>query len=134
MLKEKAILALQDKIAEEYQSDMAAIKRVLRLMRKKGIRPDGVKPRKEKTQESELISMSVQAVNGGGIEHRINAAIQKMTGHFTLVQLMELLEQDNPDLETNRNTVSGVLFRNKDKTVRVVEAGRGRKAAIYEKI
>jgi len=47
---------------------------------------------------------------------------------------MAAAQKAYPEAMINRNTVSGVLFRYKDKRVRVVEEGRGRRAAIYEGI
>lgn len=128
MIKEKAILALQNAIDDDHASDSLAIKRVLKLMRKYGISPDGTKSKKIAAKPS------TQAADNNGAEQRVITAIGTMNGEFTLANLMEAVQAANQDLEINRSTVSSVLFRNKDKLVKVVQTGRGRKAAIYEKI
>jgi hypothetical protein len=124
MIKEKEILALQKRLDADYQADKEAIKRVLKLLKKKGIRA-GIKNR-----GCPKAGESLPNGNGdsAGSEKRIAAAIQSTTGQFTLSDIVKVLPNEN------RSTISGVLFRSKDKSVKIVTPGRGRKPAVYEKM
>ena len=110
---------------EKYEADKAAIRHVLKLCRQHGISPTG--GRSAKTESDNSAGPHI-ASNGDGVETRIKAAIQKQTGQFGLADLTKILP------EVNRSTISGVLHREQDKTVRVVVKGQGRRLGIYEKM
>jgi hypothetical protein len=125
MIKTKALLALEKAVDGKYEADKAAIRHVLKLCRQHGISPSGTKSVKT---ESDNSADCHTASNGDGVETKIRAAIQKQTGQFGLADLTKAL----PDV--NRSTISGVLHREQDKTVRVIVKGQGRRLGVYEKM
>src|SRR3989442_632796 len=131
MLDETEILALEKRLAAEYQADLAAIRRVLRLLRDKPaetLQADHKLPKP--THHPEL---SIASPNGT-VESRVLFTIQQMKERFTFPQLLAALEANFPGEEINRKTVSGVMFRHKGSRIRVIQPGHGRKGAIYEKM
>ena len=131
MLSETEILNLEKRLQAEHQADLAAVRRVLRLLREKQL----------DSSEPDALSDGIPvhhpelpiASPNGSIESRVLSTVQKMNGRFTFSQLMEALLANFPTDDFNRKTISGVMFRNKGTKFRVVESGRGRKGAIYER-
>jgi hypothetical protein len=124
MLNEKHILGLQKKLTADYKADRDAIRRVLKLLKKQTAKAAS----KQRPEDKNGVLHLNGSTGESGTEKRIAAAIQAQTGTFTLGHLLAVLPEEN------RNTISGVLFRSKDKTIRVVTPGRGRRAAVYEKM
>ena len=125
MIKTKALLALEKAVDGKYEADKAAIRHVLKLCRQHGISPTGGKsPRSEPDNHS----APQGATNGDGAETQIRAAILRQSGQFGLQDLVKTL----PDI--NRSTISGVLYREQGKTVRVLVKGQGRRLGVYEKM
>jgi hypothetical protein len=128
-VKEKAILALQQKLDEEYRANNDAIKLVLKLLRKNGGATPAPKPKRDGTSSStNSLIQAAEIFMEAGVEKSINNAIASKTAKFTLSDLVAELPN------VNRSTISSVLFRQKDKTIKVVQAGRGRRPTVYEKI
>jgi hypothetical protein len=125
MIKTKAILALEKAVDVKYEADKAAIRHVLKLCRQHGISPTGGQSRRS---ETDTHPVAQGAPNGDGVETQIRAAILKQTGQFGLQDLTKIL----PDVK--RSTISGVLYRESGKTVKVIIKGQGRRLGVYEKM
>jgi len=139
MLNQKTILELEKRLEAEHLEDKKAIKRVLRLLRKQGLAGSERRrfPTAKEVSEGSAEPPQLEPTNGkqnGGVEKQILQTIEKLSGPFTLAEVLDVLSKDFPDATIKRSTVSSVIFRYKDKKLRIVTAGRGRRAAIYERI
>jgi hypothetical protein len=137
-MNKKDILDLEENLRAEYLADLEAIRRVKRLL-------DERKLSQLKAVESDQVTSSITPpppihhpelpmTNGHEtVESKVMKVINGFQGPFKMSDILTALLQDFPAETINPKTVSGVLFRSKDKTIRVVKEGRGRRAAIYTK-
>jgi hypothetical protein len=70
----------------------------------------------------------------GTFESKVLSVISKTEGEFGLADIKKKLTEIYPNEDFNRNSLSGVIFRNKGKKVQVVKEGRGRRSAVYRRI
>jgi len=70
----------------------------------------------------------------GTFESKVLSVISKTEGEFGLADIKKKLTEIYPNEDFNRNSLSGIIFRNKGKKVQVVKEGRGRRSAVYRKI
>lgn len=143
-IDEKLLADLEGRVNTEYQKDIAAIKRVLKLIRKNKLAPaptakiHGDKAQRISSSPAStppaLPASNGYAEKGAGIESRILSIVEKFPGQFNFSELLQAVTVSCPDQTIDRRVVSAVIFQNKGKRIRVVQEGRGRKRAIYEKI
>ena len=145
------ILALEETLRSDYEADIEAIRRVKLLLERRRVEafkrkaieairspsPNGsapiVTPPPSPAHHPEL-PMEADGNGHDTVESKVLKVIDGFQGQFKMADLLAALLQDFPGVTINPKTVSGVLFRLKDKTIKVVKEGRGRRAAIYAKI
>ncbi len=133
----KQINRLEETLKAELDSDLEAIRRVKKLLKER----EGKLPiTRYKRVECASVKQSVTTgkplnYNGNGtVESKVLSAISKTDGKFGLGDLKKKLSELYPNVEFNRNTLSGIVFRNKNKAFRVITEGQGRRNAVYEKM
>jgi hypothetical protein len=132
-IDERTISELQVRVNTEHQKDIAAIKRVLRLIRKNNLLPQtAVKRRGAIPTTAPVMSNGHQ--NEVGIENQIFSTVEKFPGQFSFADLAQALKVSYPTQEFDRKVISGVIFQNKGKRIRVIQEGWGRRKAIYSKM
>ncbi|PYJ83830.1 MAG: hypothetical protein DME22_14685 [Verrucomicrobia bacterium] len=150
MLDEKTILELQEKISAKYKADVAAIKRVIHLLRKNKLRADGTarlrrrklipNPIPAKTLDQSHIGAEEQIETSNGhlnqenLENDILSVVSRFEDTFTFADLMAAIKRYLNGREIDRKTVSWVIYRNKGKYIKIVRPGRGQRKAIYAKL
>ena len=134
---------LESRVNTEYQKDMAAIRRVFKLIRRNKLVPEQTVKNRDLTrplfpathnQPNPPKGVTNGHQNGDGLEEKILSIIGKFPAHFTFAELLQALKVSYPDKTIDRKVVSAVIFKNKDNRIRVVQEGRGRRKAIYEKM
>ena len=129
-IDEQVIAELENRVNTEHQKDIAAIKRVLRLIRKNKLVPQTAVKRSPLATRAVSETGSVQAPapvaspghqNGEQIEDKILAVAEKFPGQFTFSDLVDALAVSYPDTKFDRAVVSAVIFENKGKGIRVVD-------------
>jgi hypothetical protein len=140
-IDEHIISELESRVNTEHQKDIAAIKRVLRLIRKNKLVPQSaIKTRDRASKMVPAFKLEVPSALPNGhsaldqIETRILETIAKFPGQFTFSDLVQALTVSFPDQQFDRKVVSASIFKNKEKRIHVVQEGWGRKKAIYEKM
>jgi len=130
MFNEKTILELQDALDEERKADLAAIKRVLALIKRTGLSsPKKRNPQAVVGQNGTHHNNVGTLDNNEGTEESILEIIKGIDGHFTFSDLADAVKTKIGDVD--RKAISAVIFRNKDKAIKVIQEGRGRRKAIY---
>lgn len=142
----KQIDKLEESLKLELQANLEAIRLVRRLLKERSGKPSQRAKRNDPLL-SELLadnpSTNARKVNGESsdawdsgksIEALVVNAISKIEGHFGLSEIKQKLSELYPKVEFNRNTLSGIIFRQKGKAFRVISQGQGRRAAVYERM
>jgi hypothetical protein len=139
-IDQKLISELEVRVNTEHQKDIAAIKRVLRLIRKNKLAHQYPEKRREIPPPPIRIrpitppSASNGHKNGDEVEEKIFSVIEKFPGQFKFADLVQALKVSYPEQEFDRKVVSNVIFKNKDRRIRVIQEGWGRRKAIYAKM
>ena len=152
-IDEQLISELESRVNTEHQKDIAAIKRVLKLLRKNKLDPQLTTTHREVTLPPPPTQIHVRPVppvppksvpppypflNGqkteDKIEQNILSLVEKFPGEFTFAELMQAFKNAFPNQLVDRKVISGVIFQNKGKRIRVIQPGWGRKQAIYSKM
>lgn len=116
-MKIEDVKELKQRLKSEYDADSAAIERVLKLL--------------GKSNESN----GQPQITFGTVEEKVNAALALLPAQFTLSDVTGKLSELYPAEEINRASVSSVIFRLKEENkIKLLVAGKGRRAAIYGKI
>lgn len=128
---------LEQSLRRQYESDLAAIRRVRELLsERQGLNGTAYRsesePEGEEAAQQPLYHPELAIESNGTVESKVLSVIQKFDDKFTLADVVDKLQETYPNIKFNRNTISGIVFRNKDKAFRVVTPGRGRKLAYYE--
>jgi len=116
-MNEREYRKLSAQIEQRYREDIAALDRIWQL----------AKPSANGTS---------RAVKGtrGVVQDGVRAAIGEINGKFTLRDVEHWIRANKPDLhDTARTTISGTLKRLVGKEIEVLEAGKGKRATVYQK-
>lgn len=120
-MKTEDVLALKQQLKAEYDADTQAVERVLQLLQARNGKLE--------------VPASQQPTTSKTVEQRVREAIAVLPAQFTLADVAAKMTEMLPNVEFNRATVGSIVFRMKEDTkLRLIQAGIGRRAAIYGKI
>lgn len=134
---------LEESLKLELQANLEAIRLVRKLLKERNAKP-ATRTKRNDTLLTALLSDTVPAsartLTGNGseltltVEGKVVNAISKIEGRFTLSDLKRKLAELYPNQDFNRNTLSGIIFRQKNKAFKVITEGQGRRAGVYERM